>query len=215
VFAGTLVAGLFAWAACGDDDSVITTSPDAGNEAAVDSAARDATEVLDDANSPPIDPDTGPKHQLSSRDAGPENQILDAGDVDGGVPCTADGELEVEPNDTKQTANPMNPPSTRCGYIRAFQNDGGYDAGAAGDGGWIAETDFMTFQISEAASNIYIQYHGDGVRVLVQAGDDGGVQDISQPGVTLPFKRHVPYFIQVVSKDGTPQLWRVSYFEDH
>lgn len=154
-------------------------------------------------------------------DAGPEDfQTFDGGDIDGGIPCVAGGELEVESNDSEETANPLNPPASRCGVARMRSGepaDAGPDADAgdaeAADAGLVPESDFMTFFISKEARDIYVQYHGDGVQVLVKAGD-GGAQDITQPGVVLPFARNTPYYVEVRSKTGKPEVWRVSMFED-
>lgn len=209
---GAAVAGLFVWAACGDDDSgapAFVIEPDAGNDQAA--PLRDATVVVDD-NDAADDDVKQPVKVRGPYDAGPEDiQTLDGGD--GGIPCVANGELEIEENDTQATANPLNPPSSRCGIARMRDPlDAGPDADAS-DAAPVAESDFMTFLISKEASNIYVQYHGDGVQVLVTAGD-GGMVDISQPGAVLPFKRNVPYYVEVKSKTGKPELWRVSMFED-
>jgi hypothetical protein len=211
-FMGVMLSGLFVWAACGDDDDAIVAAPPEANDAAVDHRLLDATVVIDD-DAP--DPDAAkPPKVHGPYDAGPENaQLFDGGDVDGGIPCVAGGELEIEGNDTHETANAMNPPQSRCGVARVFADA---DAGDAGDAAPAVtpEPDVMTFTISPSATDIYVQYHGDGVQVLVQAGD-GGVQDITLPNVTLPFKRDTPYYVEVRSKTGKDELWRVSVFEDH
>lgn len=220
---GLAVLGLFVSAACGDDDTPFSstgTTTDAGPDH--NAPLRDATIIIDDDA-----PDEDAKKPVTPRgpyDAGPENfQIFDGGDIDGGIPCVQGGELEIEGNDTKGTANPIDPPSSRCGVARVRANepaDAGpdADAGDAGDAttdaGFTVESDFMTFTLSKEARDFYVQYYGDNVLVTVQMGDDGGVLDITKPGVTLPFKHNTPYFIEVKSKTGKNELWRVSVFED-
>lgn len=215
-FVGIALAGLFVWAACGDDGAVTPTAADA----AVDHTAplRDATTIIDDVDSSELDATKPPKPPYVPPDLGAENaQILDAGD--GGIPCVADGVLEVESNDTAETANPINPPVSRCGIARVLESiaDAGEDADAgdasdADAGAPTLDHDFMTFQVSPAAKNIYVQYHGEGVTVLVTVGD-AGVREISKPDASLPFRRNEPYVIEVFSKTGKPELWRVSVIE--
>lgn len=221
--AGVGLAALFGWAACGDDDAVTPTGP--GTDAGTDHATplRDASVIIDD--DAPDEDAAKPVKVHGPYDAGIEDfQTFDGGDIDGGIPCVAGGELEIEGNDTDPTANLINPPSSRCGVARVRPADpldagadadaGDADASAAdADAGLVAETDVMTFTISKAATDIYVQYRGDGVEVLVEAGD-GGAQDITKPGVVLPFKRNVPYYVRVRSRTGKNELWRVSVFED-
>lgn len=221
---GAAFAGLFVWGACGDDDVSVSPTPEGKDAATKDTSPPrgDATIIIDE-DAPDEDVKKPPKVH-GPYDAGAEDfQRFDGGDIDGGIPCVQGGELEIEGNDTPETANPLNPPSSRCGVARmrpAGPVDAGADADAgdagdaeAVDAGLVPESDFMTFFISKEATDIYVQYHGDGVQVLVTAGD-GGTQDITQPGVTLPFKRNVPYYVEVRSKTGKPETWRVSMFED-
>lgn len=228
MFLSSIVAGLFVWAACGDDDNTVTTpDSDAGHDATADVAEdRAPTQVIADDSGPD---DAGKVIKVQGpHDAGPESIVLDGGDVDGGIPCTADGIIEVEPNDTMDTANVMPPlseghPSTICGYLQALPiadagadaGDAGDDAGDAGDAGDPIENDWLTFNITPGAFDYFVQYQADGVQILVQAGADGGVQDITaSPPPTLPFHPSLPYFIRVRSKDGLPHVWRVTLFED-
>lgn len=224
------MAGLFVWAACGDDDDGASTgSADAGHDATVDAVVEDRTPtqvIADDSG-----PDDAGKVVLvqGPHDAGPESIILVSSDVDGGIPCTADGILEHEPNDTMDTANVMpalsqGHPSTICGFLRALAGgdagaDAGDDAGDAGDAGDDAgdpiENDWLTFNITPGAFDYFVQYQGDGIQIFVQAGLDGGAQDITtNPPPTLPFHPSLPYFVRVRSKDGLPHVWRVTLFED-
>ncbi|MBX3207976.1 MAG: hypothetical protein KF764_23215 [Labilithrix sp.] len=195
LFTISVVSAAAVWAACGGSDDQDVVQTDAGTDTGA--GERDSGGEVDAGNPRDTGPaDTGTDAKLY--DAGAPN-ILDGGeDFEGGIPCVVGGELEEEPNDTREEANPLRP--TRCGVIRTDIVDGG-------------ESDFVTFTIADASTkSFFVQYAGN-VKVLVET-DGSAPVDITQPGVSIPLRRDQPYYVEVKSKDGKQQFWRVSLFEE-
>ena len=190
-------AAFAAWiAACSgsDQQDVVTPTPDATPEAALpDTFAPDVQNdvVLD------VVKDTGPIY-----DAGPAN-VLEAGpEYEGGIPCVVGGVLEVEPNDTKATANTLAP--TVCGALLVSA-----DAGA--DGG--IESDFLTFTLPSTATNFYIQFSGD-ISMKVDVEGNPSVTITPTMAATIPFVKEKPYYIEVRSLTNKRVNWRVTVFQN-
>ncbi|HVH45379.1 MAG TPA: hypothetical protein VM925_23660 [Labilithrix sp.] len=190
VFSAVAAAGV--WIACsGSNDQPITK--DAGS----DTSRPDVT----------VEPerDSGDEKDSGAADARPDVKIydagqpnvLDSGDVDGGIPCVVGGELEEEPNDDGGLANELKP--TRCGVTLVNAVDAG-------------ESDFLKFELADASTEFFVQYAGN-VQVLVET-DGSAPVDITQGSPKVAFKKGQPYFVEVKSKDGKPQVWRVTLFQE-
>lgn len=194
IFSLTAIAAIGVWAACGGSDPQDVVQTDAGSDAGGD---KDTSPPDNDSggNKDTGAPDTGPPQK--EYDAGPPI-VLDGGDFEGGIPCVVGGELELEPNDDKLTANDLKP--TRCGVV--LVSDGGVDGG---------ESDWLTFQLGDASTNFYVQYAGN-VKVLVETDGQAPV-DITTGG-KLNFAKGQPYHVQVRSADGKTQTWRVTLFQE-
>ena len=191
IFTMSAVAAAGVWA-CGGSDGQDVVQTDAGSDTGANN--QDSGSQTDTGA-----PDTGPKDSgadVKIYDAG-QPIILDGGDIEGGIPCVVGGALEEEPNDTTQLANDLNP--TRCGVIKIDALDAG-------------EKDYLTFTLGDASTNFFLQYAGN-VKVLVET-DGSAPIDITQGSPTLPFKKGQPYFVEVTSKDGKQQVWRVTKFEE-
>mgnify|MGYP001435494772 CR=1 FL=1 len=193
-FTMSAVAAAGVWAACGGSDGQDVVQTDAGSDTG--GGDGDSGSGQEDSGGPQ---DSGPKDSgadVKQYDAG-KPIILDGGDIEGGIPCVEGGELEEEPNDT--------PPGnlltvTRCGVIKI---DEVLDAG---------EKDLLTFTLGDASSTFYLQYAGN-VKVMVET-DGSAPVDITQGSPVLPFQKGQPYFVEVTSKDGKQQVWRVTKFEE-
>lgn len=193
----TAVAAIGVWVACGGSDDQDVTDADSGVDTGVDSAKPDTGSGVDAAKDTGIDVyEAGPVY-----DAGEPN-LLDGGpDFEGGIPCVVGGAIEIEPNDTADAATAMIPPvKTICGAVIAA--DGGPDGG---------ESDWVQFNLGDASTTFYVQYAGN-VKVHVET-DGMAPVDISAPNATLVMKKGQPYYVEVRSKDGRTQTWRVSLFE--
>jgi hypothetical protein len=189
-FSAVTAAGV--WAACGGSDSQDVVSTDAGSDTGGEVDSGGSSDSGGQRDTGPADTGAGAKIY----DAGPPN-VLDSGDVEGGIPCVVGGELEEEPNDDRDTANEMKP--TRCGVIKINAQDAG-------------ESDFLTFALGDASTSFFVQYAGN-VSVLVET-DGSAPVDITQGSPTLPFRKGQPYVVEVKSKDGKQQVWRVTLFEE-
>jgi hypothetical protein len=195
----TAVSAAGIWIACGGSDSHVTPN-DAGKDSG---GGGDKDSGSGEIDSGPKD--SGPKDSGGGGpvyDAGEPN-VLDAGD--GGIACVVGGELEEEPNDTELTANMINFPDaampvhgTRCGIVRVDALDAG-------------ENDFLKFQLADASTRFYVQYAGN-VHVVVET-DGSAPIDVTEPDASVAFKKGQPYYVQVTSKDGKQQVWRVSVFQ--
>lgn len=191
IFTLTAVAAVGVWAACGGSESQDVIAHDAGSDTGRVEEPKEEEEPDDDER---VDRD--PEDAAADApvyDAG-EPDLRDGGDIEGGIPCVVGGELEEEPNDDRATANVLNP--TRCGVVRVV-NDAG-------------ESDFLTFELSDASTSYYLQYAGN-VHVFLET-DGSAPADISQGG-SIPLRRGQPYYVEVKSKDGKQQVWRVSLFQ--
>lgn len=194
LFTMSAVAAAGVWAACGGSDGQDVVQTDAGSDTGGGDKDSGSGEVDSGGRE-----DSGPKDSgadVKQYDAGQPN-ILDGGDLEGGIPCVVGGELEDEPNDNRVLANELNP--TRCGVIKIGPTDAG-------------ESDFLTFTLGDASTDFYLQYAGN-VKVVVET-DGSAPVDITQGAPVLPFKKGQPYFVEVTSKDGKQQVWRVTKFEE-
>jgi len=194
-FTMSAVAAAGVWAACGGSDGQDVVQTDAGSDTG--GGNQDSGNPIDSGGNQ----DSGPRDSgadVKIYDAGEPN-VLDSGDVDGGIPCVVGGELEIEPNDTPEQAieNELRP--TRCGVIKIDALDAG-------------EKDYLTFMLGDASTNFFLQYAGN-VKVLVET-DGSAPIDITQGSPVLPFKKGQPYNVQVTSKDNKQQIWRVTLFEE-
>jgi len=200
----TSIAGLGVWAACGGDDDV-TTTPDAGAD----------TSVIDTYVPPVADtgtvttPPSGPDH-----DGGTPN-VLDGGPAfDGGIPCYEGGELEIEPNDSLDTASSFPAGGITgttlkrilCGatYNPTYVDGGDIDAG---------DNDYLTFQLGDASTSFYIGYDGQ-VDVTVETDGEAPV-DITLPNAAIKtFAKGQPYYVRVKSREGHTQKWKILLFQE-
>lgn len=207
IFSLTALAALGLWVACGGSDDPIVPIPDAGRDSGGnlnrDTGGPDDEEDEDSGNE---QRDTGTEDTGNTEpeyDAG-KPIVLDAGDVDGGIACVEGGELEFEPNNEKPLVaatadsgkHTLRP--TRCGIIRAIA-----DAG---------ESDWLTFTLGDASTSFYVQYAGN-VTVHVETDGQAPADITAQPPPNLKFVKDQPYYVQVRSKDGKQQSWRVTLFE--
>ncbi len=193
LFTMSAVAAAGVWAACGGSDGQDVVQTDAGSDTG--GGDRDSG---GDQNDSGDHADSGPKDSgadVEIYDAGEPN-VLDGGDVEGGIPCVVGGELEEEPNDTALLANELRP--TRCGVIKIDALDAG-------------EKDYLTFTLGDASTNFFLQYAGN-VKVMVET-DGSAPVDITQGSPKLDFRKGQPYFVEVTSKDNKQQVWRVTLFE--
>lgn len=202
------------WTACGGTE-VGLTEEDAGVD----------TEVPD--TGPPKDePDAAAPD--SGSDAGKTADPYDAGPpmkYDGAPLCVVGGEVEEEPNDTREEADTLRP--TRCGIAHVFggASDAGDDAGDADDAGDDEdagdagpekvgpESDFLTFELGEDAKKFYVQYAGD-VSVIIETEGQPPIDIAKNPSATLRFAKGQPYYIEVRSATGKSEPWRVTLFEE-
>jgi hypothetical protein len=204
VFALTAFCGVGVWVACGGSDNQDVTNTDAGFDS--------AKTVEEDAYTPPKD--SGPKDAAPEaappRDPGKPIIIYPDGGDDAGIACFEGGGVEDEPNNNKLTANGF--PSgvveakvirrVLCGIIKG--GDGGVDAG---------EADWLKFQLHDASTGFYIEYYGD-LKVNVETDGQAPV-DITAPDASLgPHRLGQPYYVEVRSKDGTTQMWKIVVYED-
>jgi hypothetical protein len=195
--ATSAVCAVGVWAACGgsDDQDIVQTDSgvDTGN-----GGGPDGNDAPPDTGRPR---DSGPADAVADvkvYDAGAPN-VLDGGDIEGGIPCVVGGALELESNDSRELAIELAP--TRCGVVRV-----GVDGG---DGG---ESDFLTFTLADASASFYVQYAGN-VKVLIET-DGAAPVDITEGSPVLAFRKGQPYFVEVKSKDGKQQVWRVTLFQE-
>lgn len=200
LFALTSFAALAFWVACSDDDTdanIVNPNVDSG----VDTDLPDVVTTQPDVvTTPPSGPD---------RDGGTLT-VLDAGPgVDGGIPCYAGGELEVEPNDLLAQANELPEGAISASVLKRVlcgftNNDGGaVDAG---------DYESLRFTLGDASTDFFVRFEGN-VTVTIET-DGAAPVDISQPGVVLPRQYNQPYFIRVNAKDGKTQKWKIVLFED-
>jgi hypothetical protein len=181
----TIAAALGIWVACGGSDAQDVTIGDAGGR--VDTGAQ----VIVPPPPPPEDAATGDSGRRPFPDAG-QPTTLDGGDA-GGIPCYEGGELELEPNNTKELANVLR--RIRCGATR----------GESGPGS--ADPDVMTFTLVDgSAPNFDLDFQGE-VKIVVET-DGSAPVDISQPGASLgATKFNQPYYATITSRDGKLQKW--------
>lgn len=188
LFAMTTLGALGVWVACGGSDPQDVDAKDAG---------RDSAPSEPEDTGPPDPPDTG--RSDSGQDAGRRpfdaggTELVDGGPLyEGGIECFRGGAVEIEPNDDKLTANPVQTP--RCG---ATFPDGG-------------ESDYLTFSITDASTGGFELYY-EGLNLKVTVDLDGGVTDISDPAnptPIIPFARNTPYYVHITSRDGGREAWR-------
>jgi hypothetical protein len=191
LFPLSTVLAVGVWMACGGSDgNPVLEVPDAGD-------IREPTDTgpvstFPDVETPPDagpDVDAGPP-PLAPFDGGPV-VILDGGPgIDGGIPCFAGGELEQEPNDTPDEANKLRP--IRCGVVMV-PPDGG-------------ENDYLTFTIPAAWTGFNLYYNGK-ISAVVTV-DGAAPVDITQED-RLTLVKGQPYYVQVRSRDGQIQLWKI------
>lgn len=196
VFGITTLAAVGLWIACGgsDDQGVqMGVGSDGGDASTIDSSP--AMDAATDTNQ-----DTGTTTQDAGKvyDAGEPNVIDGGAEFEGGIPCVVGGEAEMEPNDDRITANELRP--TRCGAV--LVSDGGLDGG---------ESDFLTFTLADASTSFFVQYAGQ-VHVNVETDGQAPV-DVTAPDASLVLKHNQPYFVEVRSKTGKSQVWRVTLFQ--
>lgn len=199
VFGLTTVAAVGVWVACGGSDAQDVVAGDAGGDASSkDGSTEDAYTPPKDSGAKDSSADTGTKE----RDAGTPIVIYPDGGpfAEAGIPCYEGGELEQEPNDIKALANPLRP--IRCGVIEVG------DAGAINDGG---ESDWLTFELSDASTGFWLQYEGN-VKVFVET--DGQAPMEATPDAAMIVRKDQSYYAQVRSADGKTQKWKVILFED-
>jgi len=199
-FGVTLFSAIGVWVACGGSDPQDVTAPDAGN-----GDTSRPSEPEDSGDNEPFD-SGGPKDAAPEarpeRDSGTPLVLFPDGGpfAEAGIQCYVGGQLEEEPNNTQATANTLAP--IRCGFVEVP------DGGQAD-----AEADWMTFNVSDAATGFFVKYEGN-VKVFVET-DGMAPVDITQPGASIKvFSKTQPYFVQVQSGNGQSQLWRVILFED-
>jgi hypothetical protein len=193
-FALTTIAAVGVWAACGGSDDQEVLDSDAGVEAGGFDTAPPVDAALD------TNKDTGVTTMEAGPiyDAGVPNVIDGGAEFEGGIPCVVGGEAELEPNDDRLLANELNP--TRCGAV--LVSDGGLDGG---------ESDFLKFTLADASTSFFVQYAGE---VTVKVETDGSAPvDVTSPDASLTLKKGQPYFVEVRSKTGKSQVWRVTLFQ--
>lgn len=200
----TSIAGLGVWAACGGDDDVSTAAEDAGID----------TSVIDTYVPPLTDtgtvttPPSGPDH-----DGGTPN-VLDGGPAfDGGIPCYEGGELEVEPNDTLDTASGFPEGAITGGVLKRILCGAAYNPTYI-DGGPIdaGDNDYLSFQLGDASTSFYVGYEGN-VDVTVETDGEAPV-DITAPNAKIDtFSKGQPYYVRVRSREGHTQKWKILVFQ--
>lgn len=194
-FGVSAMTAIGVWVACGGSETQDVVATDAG-------ADREERDTAPPPPPPPPPQDSGTKVDSGPvRDAGKEVILYPDGGPEAGIPCFEGGELEEEPNDLPVLANQLRP--TRCGIVEVP------DAGLLADGG---ESDWLTFQLSDASTGFFVYYEGN-VRVFVETDGQAPV-DISEKDASLSFHRGQPYYVQVKSKNGRTQAWKVRLFED-
>lgn len=204
VFALSAVGGIGAWVACGGSDNQDVTQSDAGRD----------TGGPPEEEEPIVQPepeDSGVDATPTGRDAGaPTILYPDGGDfAEAGIECFSGGVLEIEPNDTRATATefPVGVDEGKvlrrvlCGYIKG--SDGGFDAG---------ESDWLKFQISDASTGFYIEYHGN-LKVSVETDGQAPV-DITNPDASLIRRYGQPYLVDVRSASGETRQWKIVVYEE-
>jgi hypothetical protein len=114
--------------------------------------------------------------------------------------CSA-GDMEVEPNDTFQTATPMTG-TTFCGRIST-----------AGGNGNPGDTDFATFVLSPTAQQVTVNYKAtDKVQIFVTT--KGQQIEITQSNPKpLPNNPGSKYTIQVLGVNGSTPVYRIDVVE--
>jgi hypothetical protein len=188
LFAMTALGALGVWVACGGSDPQDVDAKDAG---------RDTAPIEPEDTGPIERPDSGPLD--AGRDSGrlPFDaggiELVDGGTLyEGGIECFRGGSVEIEPNDDKANANPVQLP--RCG---ALFPDGG-------------EIDWLSFRIDDASTGGFELYY-EGLNLKVEVDIDGSVTDISDPArpdPVLPLVRNAPYYVRITSRDGGSEFWR-------
>jgi hypothetical protein len=188
VFPCSVVAGVAVWAACSGTSGTTVPDLDAGTDASSEPTDTGiGTFVPIDTGAPPV--------KEAGSDAPPPLAPFDAGPIivlDGGLECYAGGEPEVESNDTLETANVLH--YVRCGLVTGGSSGG--------------ESDWLTFEVPDAATGFNLYYHGQ-VHAYVQVGAAGLRTDITVPGQRLPFVKGQPYYVEVRSTDGGTQSWQI------
>lgn len=184
------VLAVAVWAACGGSNgSTVLDEVDAGEDNGSEIPDTGPFTFPDVTTTPPPDAEAG-THPLPPFDGGPI-VILDGGPaVDGGIPCFASGELEQEPNNTPATANSLKP--IRCGVVMV-PPDGG-------------ENDYLTFTVPSSWSGFNLYY--DGQISAVVTVDGAAPVDITQKD-RLTLVKGQPYYVQVRSRDGQIQVWKI------
>lgn len=147
-------------------------------------------EVLDNTSSTSSSSSGGASGAPSSSGAsGTSNGGVD-GSSGGGGTCTQ----EREPNDNKDTANPLAP--SVCGVLE--QN---------------SDVDFLTFQLHQGTRSVSINFSGD-VTLTVEVE---GAQTVTLGGgstQTVPFVMGKPYFVEVRAATHAAKTdWRVDLVE--
>jgi hypothetical protein len=116
-----------------------------------------------------------------------------SGGPDGSADGTATCPLEVEPNDSKDTANVLG--STRCGAIQPN-----------------SESDFLTFELGAKTQSMQIKFDGK-----VQLKIDVGNQSVTLGNGNspkVPFQKGQRYTIEIKATErATSVPWRVDLIE--
>lgn len=201
LFPLTCFAALAFWVACGDDDNdanIVEPVVDSGVQTNLPDVATSQPDVV---TTPPSGPDRD-GGTLVTLDAGPG--------VDGGIPCYAGGELEVEPNDLLSQANEMPEGAISANVLKRIL----CGITANGDGGLPDAGDFesLRFTLGDASTDFFLRFEGN-VTVTIET-DGAAPVDISQPNIVLPREYNQPYFVRVNAKDGKTQKWKIVLFED-
>lgn len=199
-FGVTVFSAIGAWIACGGSDPQDVVSADAGDKDTGNNNDRDT------GDNEPFDSggprDAGRDATSNVRDAGrPITLFPEAGPyAEAGIACYEGGELEIEPNDEKGTANILRP--IRCGVLE-IPDGGGPDA----------DVEWLTFNVRDASTGFFVQYEGN-VKVLVET-DGMAPVDITLADASIPvFTKDQPYFVQVRTGNGQTQFWKVILYEE-
>jgi hypothetical protein len=117
-----------------------------------------------------------------------------SGGLDASIDGTASCPPEVEPNDSRDTANVLAP--TRCGAIQPN-----------------SESDFLTFELGAKTTSMQIKFDGK-----VQLKIDVGNQSVtlgSGSAPKVPFQKGQRYIIEIKATDrATSVPWRVDLIEN-
>jgi hypothetical protein len=198
-FGLTVFSAIGLWMACGGSDPQDVVSADAGEDSRNNRPDVPEEEPFDAG--PPKDA-ARDVITIPARDAGKPIIIFPDGGpyAEAGIACYEGGELELEPNEDKATANPLRP--IRCGVVEIP------DGGAAD-----ADVEWLTFNVRDASTGFFLQYEGN-VKVFVET-DGMAPVDITLADASIPvFTKDQPYFVQVQTNSGKTQFWKIILFEE-